>query len=181
MVRIFKILVLLTFTLLNLSSCSSGASLEKYFVTSSEKDHFFSMDIPASMLKSDKISLEEEDKKILDSFKKINFLGFKKNNDNQLVFDKEIAQVKTILAGDSYEDLMKFNTKLFKGTVKIKGKEDKIDEVILFGYNQKQGFGIVRILGESMNPALLMRVIQKLEKEDVNEEGIKSLSNIFNI
>lgn len=176
MERIIRIAILLTISLLFLVGCNTGPSIEKYFVESSEKQGFFSADIPASMLKSEAISLEESDKKILNSFEKINFLGFKRTADNKADFVKETATIKSILKSKAYESLMKFTHKDYRATVKIKGDADKIDEVIVYGYNSEKGFGLVRILGNDMNPALLMQTIKKLEKGDINTEGLQKVA-----
>ena len=72
---------------------------------------------------------------------------------------------------------MRFNQKGMKVSMYYSGKEDAIDEVIMFGYGSKQGVGVARILGDGMNPAKIVQMMGdlKLDASGVNLDQFKFL------
>ncbi|QWX82616.1 DUF4252 domain-containing protein [Cellulophaga sp. HaHaR_3_176] len=169
---------LLVFTFI-LTSCSSKQTLQEYYVANSENPNFISFDLPSSLLNLETANLTEEQRKAAGSLKKLNILAFKKTDENASDFTLEKAKVKEILKSDQYEELMKFNTSFGKATVKYLGKEDSIDEVIIYGDSEEKGFALVRVLGDNMNPAHLMTLIKAVEKSDIDGNQLKMLGNIF--
>lgn len=163
-----------------LSSCSSKQSLQEYYVDNSENPNFISFDLPASLLNLEKVDLSDEQRKAASSLKKLNVLAFKKTEKNASEFTIEKSKVKEILKGEDYEELMKFNTPYGKATIKYLGDEDTIDEVIVYGDSNDKGFALVRILGDNMNPAHLMKLIKAIEKSDIDGSQLKGLENLFN-
>lgn len=171
--------VILAFTVF-LVSCSSTQTLQEYYVDNSENPNFLSLDLPASLLNLDKVALTPEQKTAMASLKKLNILAFKKTTENASAYISEKANVRAILKNDKYEELMKVNTSFGKGTISYLGEDDAIDEVIVYGYSDDKGFMLVRVLGDNMNPADLMQVIQAIEKSDFNGEQLKQLGAFFN-
>ena len=56
------------------------------------------------------------------------------------------------------------------------GKTTSIDEIIAFGYGKKVGIGVARLLGNNMNPAKIMVIMNNinLDTEDLNLNQFKA-------
>jgi hypothetical protein len=177
MKRIIRTLVVLIAIIL--SSCSSTQSLQEYYIDSTENPNFLAFDIPTSILNLDAVELSEDQTIAYESLKKLNVLAFKKTVDNVTAYKAERTKVKAILANDDYEELMKMNTEFGRASIRFKGADDAIDEVIIFGDNKEKGFALVRVLGKNMNPAHFAQLVQALEKSDFNGEGLGDLGDFF--
>lgn len=160
-------------------SCSSEQSLQEYYVDNAENPNFLLIDVPASILSIDNTGLTPTEEEALASLKKLNILAFKKTSENSAEFTVEKENVRHILSNKDYVDLMKMNTVFGKATVKYLGDEDAIDEVIVYGENNEKGFALVRVLGNDMNPANFMHLMQAIEKSKYNGEGLKELHDLF--
>lgn len=163
----------------SLASCSSSQSLQEYYVDSSENSNFLSFDIPTSILNIAGANLTAEEKKAVESIKKLNVLAFKKTGENSVSYNAEKLKVNNILDNKKFTQLMKINSKFAKGVVKYIGNEDAIDEVIIYGHRDKEGFALIRVIGKDMNPADLGQLIRAMEKSDINEGALKGLGSVF--
>lgn len=158
--------------ILILASCSSTPSLQEYFIDKSENPNFLSVDLPASLLNMEKVDLTEDQQEALNSLKKMNVLAFKKSDMNTADFEAEKLNIKAILENDEFIDLMKLNTSYGKGVIKYMGDDEIIDEVIIYGDNDERGFLLIRVLGDNMKPANLVKFIQAVQKSDYKGEGL---------
>ncbi len=157
------------------TSCNDE-SLQSYLVKSQEKSGFITFDVPASIFQIKTDAISAESKETLSSIKKINVVAmpFK---DNATEVEAEKVQLEKILSGKTYKSIMHFNQKGMKVSMYYSGKEDAIDEVIMFGYGSKQGVGVARILGDGMNPAKILQMMGdlKLDASGVNLDQFKFL------
>lgn len=160
-------------------SCSSGVSLQRYFVDNQETKNFISQDVPLSMVKVNQSEFTEEQKEAYKSVSKLNFLGYKADENNAEELQAEIETVKTILSDAKYKDLMEFNDKGNKIVVKYIGDDEEADEVVVFGSSKALGFAVVRVLGNNMNPDKMVTLIGAMQKADVDENQIKDIMNFF--
>ncbi len=160
-----------------ITSCENDKSLQKYYVENQEDADFLAMDIPTSMFMNSK-SLEAEDRSTLESIRKINVLALKKE-ENPEKFEEEKLKLHKILQDEKYQLLMKYGGSGRKAALYFTGEENAIDEIIVYGYDNEQGLGIARVLGEDMNPEKIMELMKSLDKENINVEGIQSLGKIF--
>lgn len=158
--------------MLVLTSCSSTPSLQEYFIDKSENPNFLSVDLPVSLLNMEKVDLTEDQREALNSLKKMNVLAFKKTDMNTADFEAEKLNVMSILKNDKFIDLMKLNTSYGRGVIKYLGNEEIIDEVIIYGANDEQGFLLIRVLGDNMKPANLVKFMQAMQKSDYKGEGL---------
>ncbi len=170
---------LLVLGVLILSSCSSNQSLQEYYIDKTENPNFLAFDIPTSILNLEAAELSQEQTIAYESLKKLNVLAFKKTLDNVAAYKAEKIKVKAILANDDYEELMKMNTEFGRASIRFKGADDAIDEVIIFGDNKDKGFALVRVLGKDMNPAHFAELLQALDKSDFDGEGLGDLGEFF--
>ncbi|MDO1511324.1 DUF4252 domain-containing protein [Maribacter confluentis] len=161
------------------TSCSSEQSLQQYFVANAENPNFMSFDIPASIFNVEKANLSETQAKTANSLKKLNILAFKKNEVNAADYETQKVAIKNILKGGDFSELMKMNTSFGKATIQLKGDDDSIDEIVIYGDNDEKGLILVRVLGDDMNPASFVQLLQAMEKSDFNGEGLEQLGSFF--
>ena len=171
--------LLTVFVLITLTACSSTQSLQEYYVDSSENPNFLSFDVPASILNLEEVDLTSTQKEALESLRKLNILTFKKSDKNGAEYEVEKSKVKAILKNPDYTELMKMNTEYGKATVKYLGDDTAIDEVIIYGNDDSKGFALFRVLGDDMNPAHLVQLLQAIQKSDFSGEGLEKIGELF--
>ena len=162
-----------------LQSCNSEPTLQKYFVENSEKKSFVALDVSSSILNVEKTKLTAEQKTALESFKKVNVLAFKLDNTNQAEYAIESQKVTQILKGKDYQELMKVGSGKDGASVSFVGDENNIDEFILFAKQKENGFAVVRILGNNMNPNNIMNMISLLQSSNIDMEQLKPLQGLI--
>ncbi len=171
-----KILFAVLFVTL-LSSCNNEQSLQKYYVENQEDSDFLAVDVPTSLFTNSE-SLEADQKATLKTIKKINVLALS-NDENKAKFEEEKAALNQIFKNEKYQLLMKYGGGTRKAELYFTGEEDAIDELIVYGYDDEQGLGVARVLGENMNPGEIMKLMRSLEEGDINVEGFKNVVGIF--
>jgi len=159
-------------------ACDTKPTLQKYYVDSKENNAFISVDLPANIIELKDENVSEEVKNTLKTIKKVNFLALQIDDSNQELFDAEKQKVQEILKNPSYKELMRMNTGNGNVTVNYLGEEDAIDEVIIFGSDNKRGFALVRVLGENMNPSEILSLAQEI-KLDGDSQQLKQLGGLL--
>lgn len=165
--------------LLFFSSCNNEPSLQKYFVENSEKKGFVNIDISPSIINLDKAKLTENQKTALESFDKMNVLVYKTDEANKTEYDLESQKVSQILKGKEFQELMKFGSGKDAASVSFVGDENHINEFILFAKRKDNGFAVVRILGDDMNPNNIMNMISLLKSSNIDMEQLKPLESLM--
>jgi hypothetical protein len=176
-----RLITFLTATLasLLLLSCNSEPSLQKYIVDNSQKKSFVVLDVAPSIINVDKAKLTPEQKTALESFDKMNILAFKLDEKNKAEYDAESKKLAQILKGDEYQELMKVGSGKDGASISFIGDEDNIDEFILFGKKSDNGFAVVRIIGDDMNPNNIMNMISILQSANIDMEQLKPLEGLI--
>ena len=163
-----------------LTSCNHGETLQGYYVANQETPNFISVDIPTSFVNIDETTLTDEQKEAYESVDKLNMLGYTLTDDNVEEYKAELAKVQIILKDDRYEDLLRAgNSTDGKIIVKYIGTDTSIDELILFGTMKDKGFAIVRVLGDDMEPAKLMKLGDVIKNANPNENSVAEFMNFF--
>lgn len=162
-----------------LYSCSDNATLQTYFVENSESTEFFTIDIAPSIIKTDALTLTNEETAALEAFKKMNILAFKKDSINENKYKSEMTKVKAILKDEQYESLIKYGSNTNGAALYFAGETDKIDEFVLVANQDEAGFAIVRILGDDMDVNHVMTLFQLLKKSNVDMEQLKPLQQFM--
>jgi PBP1b-binding outer membrane lipoprotein LpoB len=162
-----------------LVGCSSNQTLEEYYVDNSENPNFLSLDLPVSLLNLDKAVLTPEQKMAVASLNKLNIIAFKKTTENGGAYTLEKANVKQVLKNSDYEELMKVNTSFGKATISFSGETEAIDELIVYVDNDEKGFALVRVLGDNMNPAHFLQLMEAMKGSDFSGEQFKQLGSFF--
>lgn len=163
-----------------LFSCDSQSSLQSYYVDNQESPNFLTVDIPPSILSLDEAGLTDSQKKAYKSIKRLSFLGYRLDQSNGTDYAAELANVKQILSNDKYEDLIEVNSPdLGKIIGKSLGNSDTVDEFVLFVSNKDTGFGIIRILGDDMNPADLGTLVNAVQNANFDSSKIENIMNFY--
>lgn len=162
-----------------LLGCNSEPSLQKYFVENSEKKDFMVLDISPSIINVDKAKLTPEQKTALESFDKMNILAFKLDGKNKALYQTESQKLSKILKGQDYQQLMKIGEGNDAASISFVGDEDDIDEFILFAKREENGFAVVRILGDDMNPNNIMNMLSILKNANIDMEQLKPLEGLI--
>ncbi|QDO95369.1 DUF4252 domain-containing protein [Formosa sediminum] len=164
-----------------LTSCNSTPTLQTYIVDHQEAPNFTTVDLPLSVLKVDQTKLNEDQKTAYNAIKRLNFLGYKKETTDSDTYLNEKTQVENILNDEAYNELMVINNHGGKFTLKYLGDDDQsIDELIVYGNAKDTGFGILRVLGDDMNPSQIMSLAKVLEQGDVDMSQVEGLVKFFN-
>lgn len=169
--------IIITFLLI---SCTHKTTLQGYYVDKQETKNFITQDLPLSLIKMDVSNFDQEQKEAYNSVKKLNFLGYKYNQADIETFNVELSKVKTILNDNKYKDLMEFSDKGNKVVIKYIGDDTDADEIIVFGSANEKGFGIVRILGNNMNPDKLITLMGSIKNADFDNKSIQNALDFFN-
>jgi len=165
--------------LLTLVSCNSDPSLQKYFVENTDNKNFIALDVSPSILNVEKTKLSAEQTEALKSFDKMNILAFKANATNQLQFEAERAKVKAILKDPKYQQLMSFGSGKDGASINYVGSDDNIKEFVVFANRKENGFAVVRVLGENMNPNNIMTLMSVLKESKIDMEQLKPLQQLI--
>lgn len=180
MISLIKNLAGMILLVVTLHSCNQGQSLQRYYVDNQEQPNFLSIDVPLSMLNLDKEQLTDDQKDAYKSIQKLNMLAYKVTPDNTSEYKVEMAKVKTILDDSKYEELMRGgNPEDGTFVIKILGKEDDIEEFILFGNLDNKGFAIIRVLGSDMNPNKIMTLASVLDKANIDDSKLSQFTEFF--
>ena len=164
-----------------LQSCNQNPSLQSYYVDSAPSPGFTSFDVPASTINIEGLDLTKEQLEAYESIEKLNLLTFMKSASNQEDYEVEMAKVKTILKDPKYEELMRGgNSTDGKFVVKcIGGDGNDVDEFILFGNANEQGFALVRVIGDNMNFGKIMELASVLQDANVDQGQLEELTKFF--
>ncbi|TDP60949.1 DUF4252 domain-containing protein [Flavobacterium dankookense] len=162
-----------------LASCNSEPSLQRYFVDNSEKKDFISLDVSPSILNVNKTKLTADQKTALESFDKMNILAFKLDKNNAALYEQEREKLSKILKDETYQELMKVGSGKDAASISFVGNEDNIDEFIIYANKKENGFAVVRILGDDMNPNNIMTMLSVLKDANIDMEQLKPLEDLM--
>jgi len=171
--KIFKNAFILLSVLL--FSCKSENSLEHYFVSNEDNDDFVIIDVPVSMVKN-AVNLSKEEKKAIESVKKLSVLYFKNDKKKNEEYLKQKQSLMYILKSDKYQTLSKFKTGNTKIDIKFIGTDDAIDEIVLFANDKNFGFLLARILGNKMNPNDMQLLLKNIQNMNFDLKQLKNLN-----
>lgn len=172
-----KIVIIILATLA--ISCNNEPSLQKYFVENSESSNFITLDVTSSIINTEKMTLTQSDKDALKAFEKMNILAFKKDSLNDEAYSIEQKKVKSILKEKTYQELMRMGSGNDGGALYYVGEDDNIDEFVLFANKKENGFAVVRILGDNMNPSQIMKLINLISRSDLNLKELEPLRKMI--
>lgn len=165
----------LVFLALSMVACNSGPTLQSYFVEKSEDPNFISLTLPSSILNIAVDSLQADQQEALATLKKLNVLIYRKSINEPAQLNVESDVVLKILSNSAYTELMKLNAEDYKGAVSYLGTEDAIKEIIVFAKSGSDGFALIRVIGDGMNPKYLKPFVEALQTSKASAEDFKNL------
>ncbi|WP_378188325.1 DUF4252 domain-containing protein [Aquimarina sp. W85] len=163
-----------------LFGCQNSPSLQTYFVDHQEDSDFIGIDIPLSLLKSKDLELDAEGQETLNSIKKMNVLALPYKATNEKKYNSEKKTIQSILQSKDYQSLMRFGSNGATVELKYVGKDDVIDEVVVFANDQRKGLALVRILGNNIKPEKIAKLVKSFEKSDIDLKGLSNFSKFLN-
>ncbi len=166
------------FLVIGVSACNNETSLQEYYVNNQSNKEFVALDLPASML-ANMESLDEDQRRTLETIKKVNFLAIPHKPENVSRIEEEKNKVNNILNDEKYQLLMRFGMGETRMELYFTGEDEAVDEVVLYGFDENKGMGIARVLGENMNPGDILNLIRSMEKGDIDLSGVSGVSQIF--
>jgi len=172
--RIASVLLAVSFFV----ACNSEQSLQEYYVQNQGDKEFVAIDVPTSLF-ANTVSLTAEQKSTLETVKKINIIAIPKKEENNLKIDQEKVKISKILKDDKYQLLMKIGGNAHKIEVYYTGKEEAVDEVIIYGFDETKGVGIARVLGDKMNPSDILQLVKSLDEGEIDIEGLNGISTML--
>jgi len=175
--KTIKILGLIIFAGLFVS-CASSPSLQKYYIDNADNKNFISLDIPASVIDLNEY-VSKEDRDALSTLKKLNILAFVKDDANTAEYKIEEQKVKAIIKDTKYQELISVKDKGVNIVLKYEGNESDatVDEFIIYAADKAQGFTLVRVLGDKMEPGKMAKLMGKIKNVDSKE--FKKLEGLF--
>jgi len=176
--KAMKKLAIVAALCLMLWSCNSEPTLQQYFVENTESKDFIALDLTTDILKLNKSEISADENAALETLKKMNILAFKADEKNSAKFETERAKIKTILKNEKYQELIKVNSGKEGGAVYFVGKDDAIDEFVLYANKNDAGFAVVRVLGKNMSPTSIMTMLSVLKKANLDIEQLKPLQKM---
>ncbi len=72
---------------------------------------------------------------------------------------------------------MRVKDKGMSFVIKYEGDDDSMDEVIVYATDKTKGFALIRVLGDNMEPAKIMKLANSINK--VDSDGFKQLEGLF--
>ena len=163
-----------------LVSCSNKPTLQQYFVAHQDQPNFVSIDVAPSILNLDKSKLTSSESKALASFEKMNVLAYKVDDKNRTTYKLEKDKLVEILKDTvNYHQLMKFGSGAQGASISFVGNENHIDEFVLFGNKNENGFAVVRILGNDMKPEQAMTLFSILQKSNIDSKQFDVLKDLM--
>lgn len=168
---------LTAFLILTLTGCNKEQTLQEYFIEKQASDDFISLDIPSGIL-SLKVNASEESKKAMASIKKVNLVLYKLNKENQTAFLKEKDQIKKILKGKKFSELMRMKKENMNIHLTYIGGEDFIDEFVVLASNDQTGLLVARVLGDHMKPEDLAKLVKDIESIDTKNPVFSELKEL---
>jgi len=162
-----------------LIGCNSKASLQSYFVDHQEVANFITLDLPTTLVDLDETEFTKDEKEAYNSIKRLNFLGYKIEENGIDEYTSELTFVETILSQKKYIELAEFNYNGAKIIVKYIGDDDLVDELIVFGNSKDTGFGIVRVLGKKMSPEKMATLVNVMQNANIDQSQLSGLTDFF--
>lgn len=161
-----------------MTACNNQQSLQEYYVDNQGNKDFVAIDVPASMFTNSE-SLTPDQKRTLETVKKINVLAIPKKEANDEKIETEKNNITNILSDEKYQLLMRFGGGESRVEIYFTGEEEAVDELIVYGFDDNRGMGVARVLGKDMNPGDMINLMKSLEKGDIDMDGLSGITQMF--
>lgn len=175
--KVFKIFSVLCLGIW-MSACDNNPSLQEYYVNNQENKDFVAIDVPASLL-ANSDSMDENQRRTLETIKKINVLAIPQQTVNQEKIQIEKSNIAEILKDEKYQLLLRLGGGESRVEIYFTGEEEAVDEIIVYGFDDKKGMAIARVLGKDMNPSDIISMVKSFNEGDINMDGLSGITQMF--
>jgi hypothetical protein len=118
---------------------------------------------------NDRILFEKQDEKIVAA---IQFDGWAN--------DDKIEKYKAILKEETYQQLIKFGSGNDGAAIYFVGNDDEhIEEFVVLAQKKENGFAVIRVLGNDMNPNHVLNMLRLLQKSNLDLEQLHPLQQLM--
>ena len=179
MTTLIRYIVGMTLVAMSMMSCSGDGSLQRYLVDKQDDSNFVKLDIATSLFEGEQANFTEEQREILNTIKKVNVVAFPNKGNSTPEYQEELAKLNRILDNEKYVLLGKVSSDGSKMTMKYLGEEDAIDEVIIYASDDSRGFAVFRLLGENMKPGQMLKLMNSIEKGDLDVSSLTGIGELF--
>jgi hypothetical protein len=179
MQQLIKIIVLTILSAIMLLSCKSEESIQTYIVEHQDLPDYKAIDISAKIVDFSKAELTEEQEETLGALEKLNFLLYRAKKDDLESYKTELAKVRKVFKNENHSELMEFSSNGTKFKVSAIGDDNTVDEILVLASSSEFGFGLLRVLGDDMNPEKMVGLISKLQNADVDDSQLKGIMDFF--
>lgn len=159
-----------------LVSCQTN-TLQTYMVDAKEDENFISVDFSLKTFVDNFDQLPEDQKEVFKDVSKVNFLGFKKDSANKEDYKAKQEQLTDILSSE-YSDtqLMSVNKDDSQMSMYADNIEGVVEEIVIYANDPEQGFMVVRLLGDDLNPSNFYKLMQM--SDGMNFDSLSELINV---
>ena len=84
---IIKIIAIVLFAGITLTSCNNGETLQEYYVANQDNTNFILVDVPTSLISKDSEALDAKQKEVLETVRKINIMAYPLKDGTTATFD----------------------------------------------------------------------------------------------
>ena len=179
MQQLIKIVVLTILSAIMLLSCKNEASIETYIVEHQDLPEYKAIDISAKIVDLSKAELTEEQQETLGALDKLNFLLYRAKKEDLESYKTELTKIRKVFKNENHNELMEFSSDGIKFEVSTIGNDETVDEVLVLANSSEFGFGLLRILGDDMNPEKMVALISKLQNADVDGSQLEGIMDFF--
>ncbi len=179
MQQLIKIVVLTILSAIMLLSCKNEASIQTYIVEHQDLPDYKAIDISAKIVDFSKAELTEEQQETLGALEKLNFLLYRAKKDDLESYKTELSKVRKVFNNDNHSELMEFSSDGMKFQVNSIGDDKTVDEILVLASSSEYGFGLLRVLGDDMNPEKMVALISKLQNANVDDSQLSGIMDFF--
>ncbi len=138
------------------------------------------LDISPKMIDISQTELDDAQREVYNSFKKVNILGYKADKIDKTIYNSELEKAKIVFKNKNYSELMEFSDNGMKFRINTIGKGEEIDEFILLASSEEVGFAVVRVIGDNMQTEKLVGLMEKMKDIDVDKNQLGKVMAYFN-
>jgi len=161
------------------SSCKNEGSIQTYFVEHQELPNYTVIDLSPKMVDISNLEFTNEQKETFNSLKKINFLGYRAKDNDIAAYNKALEGAEKVFKSGKYDELMEFKTDGIKFRINAEATDDAVDEILVLASTEDKGFGVVIVLGDDMKPENMVKLIDELQKADVDKNQLNGIIDFF--
>lgn len=158
-----KKIVIVLIGIFTLFACNNEKSLQEYLVEKESSTEFITASLPTSLLFQNLDNLTSEQNESLKKIEKINILGLSRSKGSSIL-DQERIALATILKQPEYQSLLNFSNGSREAKLLYVGTENKIEELIFFGFDSDMGLLLLRMRGNNVKANDIYQITQSAQQ-----------------